>query len=215
MKLFIKIMQLLAYWPFRFIFILFFNLKVKGINNLQKINKSFILASNHVSYLDPIFVGYSLPFKHKYFPLYYMMDDLLYKIIFFVRFLGAIPARKGQGLDVSIAPFLNKLENESIVVMFPEGGIKRKEELKPKRGISYMAAKSGKQIVPIKIDSNLEGSVSVLGDKLWKIFLMKKKVTIIFGEPFKINEIIGKIPLTDDELIETSEKIMKRVNALK
>lgn len=215
MKLFVKIMQLLAYWPFRFVFILFFNLKVKGINNLQKINKSFILASNHVSYFDPMFVGHSLPFKHKYFPLYYMMDDLLYKIIFFARVLGAIPARKGQGLDVSIAPFLNKLKSECVVVMFPEGGIKRKDELQAKRGISYMAAKSGKSIVPIKIDSNLDGSVSILGDKLWRIFLMKKRVTMIFGEPFKIQETIGKIPETENELKKASEEVMKRIKELK
>mgnify|MGYP001592077383 CR=1 FL=1 len=127
MKLFIKIMQLLAYWPFRLAFILFFSFEIKGITNLQKAEKPFILASNHISYLDPIFVGYAMPFKWRYyFPLYYMMDDLIYKIVFFVRFLGAIPARKGQGLDVSIAPFLNKLESECIVVMFPEGGIKKK-----------------------------------------------------------------------------------------
>jgi len=211
----IKILQLLTYWPFKFIFVVLFCYKVKGIDNLRKAGSSFILTSNHISYFDPVLVAYSLPFKLKYFPLYYMTDDFLYKILFFYRFIGGIPARKGQGLDVSISPFLKKLENGGIIVIFPEGGIKRKQELRPKRGISYMAAKSGKPIIPIKIDSDLDGSISVFGDKLWRIFLMKKRVTIIFGKPFKIEETIGKTPVTDNELIQASEEVLKRIKELK
>ena len=65
-RYFIKIIQLSAYWPLLFLFRIFFNFKVKGIDNLEKAGTSFILAVNHVSYLDPLSVYIAIPFRLKY-----------------------------------------------------------------------------------------------------------------------------------------------------
>ncbi len=161
----IKILQLLAYWPLLFLFRIFFNFKVRGTDNLQKAGNSFILAVNHVCYLDPVPVFIALPFHLKYIPLFYMADDYLYEVLFFYRFTGGIRARMGRDLELSSRSLINKLDQGERVVIFPEGGINKDASIKrrPRRGISYVAAKSNKLIVPLKIESNLNGAVSVLG----------------------------------------------------
>ena len=88
------------------LFIIFLHFKTKGEDNVRKANPSLILAVNHVSYLDSILISVAIPFRFRYFPLHIMMWDFLYKVIFFVRFVGAIPVSKGVGLDISTAPFM-------------------------------------------------------------------------------------------------------------
>jgi len=216
MRLFVKITQILFYWPFRLFFIFFLHFKIKGLENIKKANSSFILAANHVSYLDPILIPAALPFRFKYFPIYAMMWDFLYNIIFFLRFVGAISVSKGKSLEVSTAPFIKKLTQEERIIIFPEGSIKRKgRPIGARRGISYIAYKTSKYIVPVKIDSNLKGWINIIGDSIINILWRKKKVIVIFGKPFKIEETIGKTPVTDNELRQASEEVLKRIKELK
>jgi 1-acyl-sn-glycerol-3-phosphate acyltransferase len=124
LRIFIKILQLSAYWPFLFLFRILFNFKVEGTDNLKEAGDSFILAVNHVSYLDPVSVAIALPFCLKYIPLFYMADEYFYKVLFFYRFTGAIRARKSRDLELSSRPLIDKLDRGERVVIFPEGGIK-------------------------------------------------------------------------------------------
>ena len=57
-----------------------------------------------------------------------------------------------------------------------------------------MAAKSNKLIVPLKIESNLDGAVSVLGGSVIDLLTGRHWIKMVFGKPFKIEETIGKIP---------------------
>ncbi len=206
-----KIVQLLLYWPFLFLFRTFLDFKVEGTQNLLKAGSSFILAVNHVSYLDPISVSIALPFRAKYIPLFYMADEYFYKVLFFYRFVGAVRTRKCSDLESSSRALLKKLESGERVVIFPEGGIRRGKRIRPRRGISYVAAKSGKFIVPLKIESNLDGSISVLGGTLFDLLTGKHWVKMVFGKPFKINEAIGKRPETLSELRLASKELFKRI----
>ena len=83
------------------------NYKVSGTDNLKGCGDSFIIAVNHVSYLDPISVSIALPFRLRYFPLYYMASDYFYKILFFYRFVGAVRAHEGKDLELSGRPLIN------------------------------------------------------------------------------------------------------------
>ena len=145
-----------------------------------------------------------------------MMWDFFYNIFFFLRFMGAIPSHKGNGLEISAAPFIEKLKKGERVIIFPEGGIKRKgHPIGARRGVSYIAAKTGKYILPAKIDSDLKGWVNVVGDRIMNLLKRKHRASVIFGEPFKIEETIGKVPATDDELRQASEEVLKRIKELK
>jgi 1-acyl-sn-glycerol-3-phosphate acyltransferase len=213
LRILIKILQLSAYWPFLFLFRIFFNFKAEGTDNLKKAGNSFILAVNHVSYLDPLSVFIALPFRSKYFPLFYMASDYFYKVLFFYRFIGAVRARMGRDLELSSRPFIEKLAQGERVVIFPEGGIYKGVGIKrrPRRGISYVAAKSNKFIVPLKIESNFDGTVSVLGGSIIDLLTGKHWVKMVFGKPFKIEDTIGKIPESLSELRKASEGVFKRI----
>ncbi|MFQ5686893.1 MAG: lysophospholipid acyltransferase family protein [Candidatus Scalindua sp.] len=198
-------------------FRILFNFRVERTDNLEKAGTSFILAVNHVSYLDPISVFIALPFRLKYIPLFYMSDDYFYKLLFFYRFTGAIRARKGRDLELSSRPLIDKLDQGERVVIFPEGGINRGVSIKrrPRRGISYVAAKSNKLIVPLKIESNFDSSVSVMGGSVIDLLTGRHWIKMVFGKPFKIEETIGMIPASLSELRQASEGIFKRIENAK
>ncbi len=214
---FIKILQLSAYWPLLFLFRILFNFKVEGTDNLKEAGDSFILAVNHVSYLDPVSVSIALPFRLKYIPLFYMADEYFYKVLFFYRFTGAIRARKSRDLELSGRPLIDKLARGERVVIFPEGGIDKGLGIKrrPHRGISYVAAKSNKLIVPLTIESNLDGAVSVLGGTIIDLLTGRHWIKMVFGKPFRIEEAIGKIPESLSELRKASEDVFKRIETAK
>ncbi len=212
-RIFIATIQLSAYWPFFILFRILFNFKVKGTDNLNKAGNPFILAVNHVSYLDPVSVFIAIPFHLKYFPLFFMASDYFYKILFFYRFIGAIRAREGRDLELSSRPLINILTHGERVVIFPEGGIKRNSKRRPRRGISYVAAKSNKLILPLKIESNLDGSVNVMGGTLINLLTGKHRIEMVFGKPFKIEDTIGKIPESLTELRQASDVLFKRIES--
>ncbi len=209
----INIVQLSVYWPFWLLFRMLFQFKVRGTGNLKEAGDSFILAVNHVSYLDPISVSIAMPFRLRYFPLYYMASDYFYKVLFFYRFAGAVRAYEGKDLELSGRALINLLAHNERVVIFPEGTINRGGKKKPRRGISYIAAKSSKMILPLKIESNLDGSVSVLGGKIIELLTGKKRIKMVFGKPFRIEDTIGKTPESLSELREASEGVFKRIEA--
>ena len=212
-----KVLQISFYWPFLFLFRIFLNFKVERTDNLEKAGTSFILAVNHVSYLDPISVFIALPFRLKYIPLFYMASDFFYKLLFFYRFVGAIRARSGRDLELSSRPLIKKLDQDERVVIFPEGGLNRGVRItrRPRRGISYVAAKSNKLIVPLKIESNLDGTVSVLGGSVIDLLTGRHWIKMVFGKPFKIEETIGKIPESISELRIASEGVFERIKMAK
>ena len=212
-RIFIKILQLSAYWPLLFLFRILFNFKVKGTDNLKEAGDSFILAVNNVSYLDPVSVAIAFPFRLKYFPLFYMADEYFYKVLFFYRFAGAIRARKSRDIELSSRPLIDKLDQGERVVIFPEGGINRGVSVnrRPRRGVSYVAAKSNKLIVPLKIESNLDGAVSVLGGTIIDLLTGRHWIKMVFGKPFRIEDTIGKIPESLSELRKASEDVFKRI----
>ncbi len=211
----IKIIQLSAYWPLLLLFRVFLNFKVRGTDNLKKTENPFILAVNHVSYLDPVSAYIAIPFHLKYFPLFFMASDYFYKVLFFYRFIGAIRAREGQDLELSGKSLIDILARGENIAIFPEGGIKRDVRRKPRRGISYVAAKSNAIILPLKIESNLDGAVSVLGGKVIDLLTGKHWIKMVFGKPFRIEDTIGKTPESLSELRQASEGVFKRIEATK
>ena len=209
---FIKFIQLLVYLPFMFVYRILLGFKVSGTNNLEKVGDSFILAVNHVSYLDPIAVSLSMPLRFKYIPLFYMANDYLYDILFFYRFVGAVRANEGKDLELSCRQLINILVDGGRVVIFPEGSINRGVKMRPRRGISYVAAKSNRLILPLKIESNLGGSVNNVGGKVIDLLTGKHWIKMIFGKPFKIEDTIGKVPESLHELRKASECVFKRID---
>jgi hypothetical protein len=78
-----------------------------------------------------------------------------------------------------------------------------------------VAAKSNKFIVPLKIESNLNGAVSVLGGPIIDLLTGGHWIKMVFGKPFKIDETIGKIPESLSELRKASDGVFRKIKMAK
>ena len=83
--------------------------------------------------------------------------------------------------------------------------------MRPRRGISYVAAKSNKMFVPLKIESSLDGSINSIGGRVIDLLTGNHWIKMVFGKPFKVEDTIGKIPESLKELRLASEDILRRI----
>src|SRR3989344_82892 len=97
--------QHLSWGPLRTAMRLFCSFEIKGIENVIGLKGGVIIASNHISELDPLLISACLPFFSKHLPLFYVSREksfykkswrsfLLYGGTFF-RMMGAYPAYTG------------------------------------------------------------------------------------------------------------------------
>lgn len=145
-----------------------------------------ILAANHVSYLDPIFIGVALVERQ----LYFMAKDELFQSPLFaalIRELNAFPVRRGQVDYAGIRQCLRLLEKGEVLLMFPEGT--RGDGLalgKAEEGIGFLAAHAGCPVVPVHV----QGTDRVLpkGRRVPRVH----PVTVYFGHPLWLNGETGR-----------------------
>jgi len=161
-----------------FLFKILFNWEVKGRKNILK-KGGFIIASNHLSYLDPLIIGVASPRK-----LHYLAKSSLFKIpilSFLIKIYGAIPIEREKEYSISIRKGMEILKNGDGLVIFPEGTRNPKGEVKiPKKGVAFLAYKIGVPVIPVKI-KGAEKALSVGGK-----FIKPAKVKVIFGPPVKV-----------------------------
>ena len=137
---------------------------------------AFIVASNHVSNLDPFLIGLSLRRRTSY-----MAKDILFRnkiLKCMLQAVEAFPVRRGSADVWALRETLRRLKRGLPVVMFPEGTRQTSTtEKKIQSGIGFLAVKSNAPVVPVHID----GSDKVLppGAKYPK----RHRVTISFGKP--------------------------------
>jgi len=126
-----------------------FNLRVKGRENIPK-KGGFILASNHVSYLDPVMLGASCPRR-----LNFMARSELFKHRFFGPFitgLGAFPVKRDSADIGALKEALRRVKKGGCLVVFPEATRKTTTlDLDPKAGVGFIASKAHAPIIPVYI----------------------------------------------------------------
>jgi len=139
-----------------------------------------ILAANHVSYADPVFIGVALVERQ----LHFMAKEELFRFPVFgaiIRGLHAFPVRRGEMDRAAIRWCLHLLEKGEIVLLFPEGtrgdGVVLKEA---ESGVGLLAARSGCPVVPVYV----HGTDHVLprGKRIPRIH----PVTVYFGRPVRL-----------------------------
>ncbi|HEX6081080.1 MAG TPA: lysophospholipid acyltransferase family protein [Methylomirabilota bacterium] len=129
---------------------LFFRLEVVS-PGLVPATGPVLIVSNHVSVLDPPFVGASAPR-----PLFFMAKEELFRIPLFGRLIRALNARpvRRDGSDTrALKAALAQLEEGRALLVFPEGT--RGEEGQPlregKAGVGMLAVLSGAPVVPVYV----------------------------------------------------------------
>lgn len=176
----------------------FFPVAVFGRDHIPR-KGGFILASNHLSNLDPMILGLASGRR-----LNYVAKEALFRNKFFgfvLRQVGAFPIKR-DSLDIrAIKEALRRLKKNGGTVIFPEGTRKSrndKTEIQP--GIGFLAVKSGVPVVPALI----KGSERVLPPGVR--FPRRGRITVRFGKATQY--------LEGNPYPEIASKIMHDISAL-
>ena len=183
-----------------------FRFQVLGTSNVPPTG-GVLLVSNHVSYVDPVFIGAAVNRN-----LHYMARSTLFKpglIEWFLLNMNAFPVHLGVPDRGAIRKALQILEGGKPLIIFPEGtrsvnGVLGKAQV----GASLIAYRTAATVVPIF----LSGTENVLPRSAK--MLSPAKVTLSFGEPVDI-EHYRKCRGDRDVYVKIGEEVMTRIAGLR
>ncbi len=134
----------------RFLCTVFFRLRVFDSRNVP-VEGAAILAVNHQSYLDPLFVGASVNRLVSFMARSSLFRNRLFGAL--VRALRAYPVERDSADTASIRHTMALLEAGEVVLVFPEGTRTCDGRIGAlKRGIGVLARRSGAVVVPTLVD---------------------------------------------------------------
>ena len=170
----------------------FFNFEVIGTENIPS-EGNLIIAANHKSNLDPIFVASAVNKKRK---MTAIAKEELFKNKILAKILNKVEIipinRQNPGLG-TIKRILKYIKNDYALVMFPEGTRSKTDDFNnAKAGLSLFATKAKAEIVPCTIYSS------------YKLF---KPAKIYFGKPISLEEYY-KQKLTSEDHERISGEVM-------
>lgn len=177
-----------------------FCVKSFGEENIPK-EGAFILAANHIGALDPVMIISRCPRT-----LHFMAKDELFKnrlFAFFLRKMNVFPVRR-QTSDKRALEFAKHIISSGWVLgIFPEGArIKDAIPKKAKNGVSYLAAKTKADVLPVSIYKTPQEKK------------LRQKITIRFGKLIKNSELSLDGEYSQQKIREASEKIMDAIKEL-
>lgn len=153
-----------------------FRVECIGRENLKKVRTSgCIIAPNHVSAIDPVFVVITRFWGRR---MVVFAKKELFEInvllTWFFRWMGALCVRgTREELDV-IDQTVEACRNGGTLLIFPEGTREKEGKLlQPKSGLFVIAAQAAVDVVPVRILYDTP-------DGRMKLFC---KVKIVYGEP--------------------------------
>ena len=170
----------------------FFKFEVIGTENIPS-EGNLIIAANHKSNLDPIFVASAVDKKRK---MTAIAKEELFKNKIVAKILNKVEIipinRQNPGLG-TIKRILKYIKNDYALVMFPEGTRSKTDDFNnAKAGLSLFATKAKAEIVPCTIYSS------------YKLF---KPAKIYFGKPISLEEYY-KQKLTSEDHERISGEVM-------
>ena len=187
----------------RFILLLFlkicFWLKCEGKGNLPK-EGGVIIASNHISYLDPLAIGCASPRV-----IDFMARDSLFSIPVlggWMRAVGAFGVKRNSADISAMKEAIYRLQHGRVLTLFPEGTrqISVLVSTKVEPGVGFLAAKSGAVVIPAFV-SGTEKALPK-GAK----FFRPSRIRVKFGVPVKIDK--------DKPYEEIAQDILKDIRLL-
>lgn len=176
----------------RLLYRLLFRLEARGLHHIPK-EGPVILASNHISNLDPPTIGVLVPRK-----VNFMAKEELFKIPVFgalIRAFGAFPVKRGGVSKEAIKSAITLLKEGNVLGIFPEGS--RKTPGAAKKGTAMIAIRSGATIIPVAIVGR------------YRLF---RKTLVCYGEPLDLNAII--YDSSADMLEQVTDAVMDRINEI-
>lgn len=122
--------------------------RYKFINNNSIPHEgAYIIASNHMSFSDPVLLGLGQRRR-----LFFMAKQELFKNKFFgglIRALGAFPVERGAGDGKAIKTGEDLIKEGNVMTIFIEGGrTKTGEFMRPRSGCALVAQQTQVPVIP-------------------------------------------------------------------
>jgi len=192
----------MLYWFFYYVMklfsFLFLRLRFVGQENLTK-HGSFIMASNHISNLDPFLLGISCRRRFGFVAKDTLFEKKISAFIF--NQMGAFPIKR-DSVDVqAVKEILKRIQKGCPVLLFPEGtrGVSGREK-KINPGIGLIANKSGVPVIPV----NIQGSdLAMPTNAKW---VKRHPILVKIGQPIHF-----PLDLSYDEI---ASQIMVKIRSL-
>lgn len=126
-----------------------FGLEVRGQEHVPA-SGTFIVASNHVSFLDPVVVGVACPRR-----VCFMARSTLFAhplLGWFLRGTRVIPLKRGEADLGAVREAVRRLHEGEPIAIFPEGGRQLSGRLgQARRGVGLVATTARVPIVPVLV----------------------------------------------------------------
>jgi 1-acyl-sn-glycerol-3-phosphate acyltransferase len=183
----------------------------RGLENLPR-EGGFIVAANHLSYVDPLVVAHCLYDAGR--PPRFLAKASLFRMPVLKWILtGAkqIPVHRDTAdASQALSAAVDALHRGECVFIYPEGSATRDPELWPMRartGVARLALLSGAPVIPVA----QWGAHELLPYPTKKVHLLPRKhMQILVGPPVDLSAYEGR-QMTSEVLREATEAIMRRI----
>lgn len=195
----------IGYWLLYLIARVAFGLKIEGRQLVPRAG-GLIIASNHLSNMDPPLVGVGVGVRELHF---LAKESLFVGSKFFaslISLLNAIPLKDSGASVEALKRIVELLKKGSAVLIFPEGTRSRTGVIQePQVGLGYLAAKTGANILPVY----LKGTNARLLD----LVLRRSEFLVRFARPIDPATIGGSMT-GKDRYRKISEEVMRSIVTL-
>ncbi len=170
-----------------------FRIKKTGVENIPK-EGGAILAVNHTSNWDVLVVGTTFSRTMRYMAKAEMFKNRILGGLF--KSLGAFPVHRGRGDIGAVKSAFEILNNQQVMLMFPEGKrVKKNIRTEAKAGVAMIASKAKVPVIPVHI----------IGDYKWM-----GKIVVVYGKPIEFSQYYDK-KVTMDELQRLSNDVLSTI----
>ena len=176
--------------------------RYKFINNNSIPRGAYIIASNHMSFSDPVLLGLGQRRR-----LFFMAKQELFKNKFFgglIRALGAFPVERGAGDGKAIKTGEDLIKEGNVMTIFIEGGrTKTGEFMRPRSGCALVAQQMQVPVIP--------ACITITGNPKYRF----AKRVIHFGDPLTPQQL-GLTPDGDRrQLKNATNMIMDEIKKMR
>ena len=142
-----------------------------------------ILASNHASNLDPLFVGVAAPRRINYLAKKELFSNRLFGFIL-RKICSALPVDRDQMNRTTLREIFRLLEHEEMMLVFPEGTRTHDGRLgEAKLGVGLIAHHARATVIP----GYVRGSYEILPRHAKRIHL--NRCAVSFGPPVELDAL--------------------------
>jgi len=177
----------------------FWHYKLVNKHRLKGV-KSVIIASNHISWYDPPFIGSVLPFEITFLAKAELCKKKIFAKMF--NWMNVIPIFRGRPDKGAIEKSIKVLNENKSLLIFPQG-TRNGKNIKP--GIGLFSINTQHDILPVYIEN---------ADKLFHCLFFLKRLKIVIGEIIPFSKFSDLEPNKENYQI-ISDYTFKKIEELR